>query len=75
MKTTVHIEKNLLNHASRLTGIVERAALIRMALEALILQESARHGGADALVPQAALVPRKAYQPRAKAVALPIPIN
>jgi Arc/MetJ family transcription regulator len=42
MKTTLHIDKSLLHHAIRLTGIDEKAALVRMALEALIRQETAR---------------------------------
>ncbi len=42
MKTALHIDKSLLNQAIRLTGINEKAALVRMALEALIRQETAR---------------------------------
>jgi hypothetical protein len=42
MKTTLHIDDQLLLQASRLTGIAEKTALVRMGLEALIARESAR---------------------------------
>ncbi len=64
MKTTVHIDKSLLNQAARLTGIEERAALIRMALEALIRQETARIAVSDGSDPLAVPAPRKGYLPR-----------
>lgn len=42
MRTTITIDDQLLEDARRLSGIEERAALIRAALTALIERESAR---------------------------------
>lgn len=42
MRTTITIDDQLLEDARRLSGIEERAALIRAALAALIERESAR---------------------------------
>jgi hypothetical protein len=42
MKTTLNIDDQILKKASRLTGISEKTALVRMGLEALIEQESAK---------------------------------
>ena len=42
MRTTINIEDNLLEQAARMTGIVEKTALVRLGLEALIARESAR---------------------------------
>lgn len=42
MRTTITIDDQLLDDARRLSGIEERAALIRAALTALIERESAR---------------------------------
>jgi len=42
MRTTLNIEDNLLDQAARMTGIVEKTALVRLGLEALIARESAR---------------------------------
>jgi Arc/MetJ family transcription regulator len=42
MRTTVTIDDELLEEAQRLTGIKERATLIRVALETLVQRESAR---------------------------------
>jgi Arc/MetJ family transcription regulator len=42
MRTTLNIEDNLLEQASRMTGVVEKTALVRLGLEALIARESAR---------------------------------
>ena len=42
MKTTLNIDDQILNKASRLTGITEKTALVRRGLEALIEQESAK---------------------------------
>ena len=36
MRTTLNIEDELLDHASQLTGVKEKTALVRMGLEALI---------------------------------------
>jgi len=42
MRTTLNIDDNLLDRAAELTGQREKTALVRMGLEALIAQESAR---------------------------------
>lgn len=42
MKTTLHIDDELLAEARRLTSIEEKTALVRAGLEALIARESAR---------------------------------
>lgn len=42
MRTTVNIEDELLAQAQRLTGIREKAALLREGLVALVERESAR---------------------------------
>lgn len=51
MRTTVTIDDALLARASELTGITERAALLRLGLETLVRVEAARRlaalGGSD----------------------------
>lgn len=42
MRTRLNIDDGLMERASRLTGIKEKTALIRLGLEALIVRESAR---------------------------------
>jgi Arc/MetJ family transcription regulator len=42
MRTTLNIEDNLMDKASRMTGIKEKTALVKLGLEALIARESAR---------------------------------
>ena len=42
MRTTLNIEDRLIDKASRLTGIKEKTALIKLGLEALIARESAK---------------------------------
>ena len=42
MRTTLNIEDTLLKRASKLTGIKEKTALVRLGLEALIAAESAK---------------------------------
>lgn len=42
MRTTVNLDESLLAEAQQITGITERAALIREGLKALIERESAR---------------------------------
>lgn len=42
MRTTLNIDDGLMETASRLTGIKEKTALVRLGLEALIARESAR---------------------------------
>lgn len=42
VRTTVNIDDQLLSEAQRLTGITEKAALLREGLKALVERESAR---------------------------------
>jgi Arc/MetJ family transcription regulator len=42
MRTTLIIEDDLIEKASRLTGVKEKTALVRLGLEALIARESGR---------------------------------
>jgi Arc/MetJ family transcription regulator len=42
MRTTLNIDGALIHEASKLTGVSEKTALVRMGLEALISKESAR---------------------------------
>ena len=42
MRTTLNIEDSLMDKASKLTGIKEKTALVKLGLEALIARESAR---------------------------------
>lgn len=42
MRTTLNIEDDLIEKASRLTGIIEKTSLVRLGLEALIARESSR---------------------------------
>ncbi|MFZ0133790.1 MAG: type II toxin-antitoxin system VapB family antitoxin [Desulfobacterales bacterium] len=42
MRTTVNIDDAILERASRLTGITEKAALVRLGLESLITRESSK---------------------------------
>ncbi len=42
MRTTLNIDDELLEKATRLTGTAEKTALVRQGLEALIALESAR---------------------------------
>ena len=42
MRTTLNIEDALLKRAGELTGVKEKAALVRLGLEALIAAESAK---------------------------------
>jgi Arc/MetJ family transcription regulator len=49
MRTTLNIEDNLMDKASKMTGIKEKTALVKLGLEALIAREGgkrlARLGG------------------------------
>jgi Arc/MetJ family transcription regulator len=51
MRTTLNIDDQILKKASRLTGIKEKTALVRLGLESLIARESskrlARMGGTE----------------------------
>jgi Arc/MetJ family transcription regulator len=64
MRTTLNIDDDLLDEAQRVTGIVEKAALVREGLRALIERESARRlaklGGTE---PQLGAVPRRRADP------------
>jgi len=42
MRTTLNIDDKLLRTAAGLTGVLEKTALVRMGLEALVARESAR---------------------------------
>ena len=42
MRTTLNIDDQILRKASNLTGISEKTALVRLGLETLIAQESAK---------------------------------
>ena len=42
MRTTLHIDDDLLKRARRLTGVEEKTALVRLGLQTLIALESAR---------------------------------
>lgn len=65
MRTTIALDDDLLAEAQRLTGVTEKAALIREALRALIERESARRlarlGGTE---PALTGVPRRQTTPR-----------
>ena len=60
MRTTLAIDDELLDRATALTGVKERAALVREGLKALIERESARRlarlGGSE---PQLLPIPRR----------------
>lgn len=60
MRTTINIDDELMKAAQKLTGIEEKAALLRAGLKALIEQESARRlarlGGSE---PQLSNVSRR----------------
>ena len=63
MRTTLALDDELLARAQHLTGLHERTALVREALQALIQRESARRlarlGGTE---PRARAVPRRRSQ-------------
>jgi Arc/MetJ family transcription regulator len=42
MRTTLNIDDDLLKEASRLSGVREKTAVVRLGLQALIARESAR---------------------------------
>jgi len=64
MRTTLNIDERLLAEAQRLTGLKEKAALVREGLKALIERESARRlarlGGSE---PDLAPIPRRRSEP------------
>ena len=65
MRTTMNIDDELLAEAQRVTGVSERAALVREGLAALIQRESARRlaklGGTE---PQLDDIPRDKEEQR-----------
>jgi Arc/MetJ family transcription regulator len=60
MRTTLNLDEDLLETARRLTGLTEKTALVRLALEVLIERESSRRlallGGSE---PELDDVPRR----------------
>jgi len=60
MRTTLNLDDSLLEKAGQLTGMAEKAALVREGLKALIERESARRlaslGGSE---PELAAIPRR----------------
>ena len=42
MRTTLNIDDNLIDRASKMTGIKEKTALVKLGLEALIARESGK---------------------------------
>jgi Arc/MetJ family transcription regulator len=64
MRTTVALDDELVSEAQRLTGTLEKAALLRQALGALIERESAqrlaRLGGTE---PSLTEIPRRRSSP------------
>lgn len=64
MRTTLNIDDHLLAEAQRITGVAEKAALVREGLRALIERESARRlarlGGSEA---QLQSIPRRRSEP------------
>ena len=60
MKTTLNIDDMILDKASKLTGVREKTALVRMGLEALVASRSAQRlailGGTE---PHAKHIPRR----------------
>ena len=65
MRTTINIDDELLGEAQRITGMTEKAALVREGLRALIERESARRlaqlGGSE---PQLEPVSRRKPKPQ-----------
>jgi len=65
VRTTLALDDDLLSQAQRLTGTIEKTALVREALRALIERESARRlarlGGSE---PSLGDVPRRRSEPR-----------
>ena len=64
MRTTIALDDDLLVKAEALTGVTEKAALVREALRALIQRESAKRlallGGTE---PMLQAVPRRQREP------------
>ena len=64
MRTTLNIDDELLAEAQRVTGLKEKAALVREGLRALVERESARRlAKLGASEPQLKPVPRRQSDP------------
>jgi len=63
MRTTVNLDDALLEQAQTLSGVKERSALLREALEALIQRESARRLAQLAGTEPQVRVPRRRRSP------------
>ena len=64
MRTTMNIDDQLLAEAQRITGVSEKAALVREGLRALIERESARRlARLGAAEPQLKDIPRRQSNP------------
>ena len=65
MRTTLNIEDKLIDKASKLTGIKEKTALVKLGLEALITMESckrlAKLGGTEKKL---TMIPRRRTENR-----------
>lgn len=60
MRTTVNLDEDLLARAEQLSGVTERSALLREALQALVQRESARRLAAlGASEPEAGYIVRR----------------
>ncbi len=64
MRTTLALDEDLVRQAQEMTGILEKSALVKQALTALIQREAARRlarlGGSD---PLAIAPPRRRSEP------------
>ncbi len=60
MRITLNIDDDLINKASKLTGIKEKTSLVKLGLEALIAKESSKRlaklGGTEK---ELAMIPRR----------------
>ena len=64
MRTTVTIDDELIERARELTGISERATLIRMGLESLVAREAGRRiARMKGAFPDLQEVPRRRFPP------------
>ena len=64
MKTTLNIDPELIEEATRLTGVSEKTALVRMGLEALVqLQSALRRANLGGSEPRLTPVPRRRAKP------------
>ena len=63
MRTTLNIDDELLDEATRLTGIREKTSLVKLGLQALIAAESAKRlaklGGSEKGL---AMIPRRRFE-------------